>query len=253
MKIVEIDLDVYEKLKDLANPFEETTPNEVLRRVLGLTKQKTSSNGEGINDNVFQRKALHSPTISSINNLAEKTRFVHSALLTFLLDKHKNSKGNFSTSDIVPFMEKFHLVTPSRTYRNPWMTRDYKDRASCIRTIEHFRQCRKFGCWGGKNSKQDCNSISCDYHPGNTARVIKNSCDLRKPVIWKRQNPQSIYTYGDSYIKSIKDNHLQGQTLPLKELLSVFYPDTVFNKTLIDRFVHDFNLSDKEMTLFRMA
>ena len=43
MKTIEIDDQVYTLLQDNANPFEETTPNQVLRRLLGLNKPPTTS------------------------------------------------------------------------------------------------------------------------------------------------------------------------------------------------------------------
>lgn len=43
MKTIEIDDQVYTLLQDSAKPFEETTPNQVLRRLLGLNKPPTTS------------------------------------------------------------------------------------------------------------------------------------------------------------------------------------------------------------------
>ena len=37
---------------------------------------------------------------------------------------------------------------------------------SCQSTVEHFKQPRKFGCWGGKSIKTDCEAEDyCPYHP----------------------------------------------------------------------------------------
>ena len=95
---------------------------------------------------------------------------------------------------------------------------------SCQRTIEHFRQTRKFGCWGGKDIKENCNSANeCIYHPENDEK-IQNKCDLRNGVIWKRTSPDSPFTYGKYYLEVIKigeellESDLNENILDIKEL-----------------------------------
>ncbi|OGW38414.1 MAG: hypothetical protein A2Y97_07840 [Nitrospirae bacterium RBG_13_39_12] len=256
MKTITVDQEVYEKLKDLARPFEEITPNDVIRRLLGLPQKKLciTEESDNIQTNKQDLTTITSMSkrdmsnIQSVDNLRKLSPFVHPAFLTFLFDKFKNTKGNYKTSDIIPFMKHFNLITPSGSFRNPWMNDPYHDKNSCIRTIEHFKQCRKYGCWGGRDLKQDCNIVSCIYHPNNPDK-LKNKCDLRKGVIWKRQNPKSLVSYGNSYVKVIKEELLESKSIPVEPLLKVFYPNMSFDKSLIERFIQDFHLNDKEMVL----
>jgi hypothetical protein len=189
------------------------------------------------------------PDIQAFARLREITAHVHSAFLTFLMDKYLNAKGNYKTSDIIPFFEQVNLVTPSGSFRNPWMDRPYENPSSCQRTVEHYRQCRKFGCWGGENSKTNCVKFSCEYHPNNKDGP-KNKCDFRKSVIWKREKPQYPSCYGDKYIEVVKRDLLKGKPIPLKPLLSVFYPNDYFDEKLIKRFVEDFHINKQEMAEF---
>ena len=41
-----------------------------------------------------------------------------------------------------------------------------------------------------------------------------------------------------------------GQPMPLKYLLAVFYPSNKYDNDLVDRFIFDFILEDKELPLF---
>ena len=258
MKTINVDQEVYEKLKDLADPFEETTPNDVIRRLLGLSQSKLPIEGSA---NIMPTKQdvttiasipkKDMSNIQAIDNLRKLSPFVRPAFLTFLFDKFENAKGNYKTSDIIPFMKHFNLVTPSGSFRNPWMNDPYQGKDSCIRTIEHFKQCRKYGCWGGRDLKEDCAVISCIYHPDNPDK-LKNKCDLRKGAIWKRQNPKSPFSYGTLYVKVIKEELLGNKAIPVEPLLRAFYPDMPFDKSLVTRFIQDFHLSDKEMVLFQM-
>jgi hypothetical protein len=110
----------------------------------------------------LSERQSHPLQSSSIENYIEELRTesleTHPAFLTFLMDKCNNTKGNYKTSDIVEFMEKIHLKLPNGTFRNPWMKASYGGQKngliSCQRTIEHFKQTRKFGCWGGKDIKE---------------------------------------------------------------------------------------------------
>jgi hypothetical protein len=121
---------------------------------------------------------------------------------------------------------------------------------SCTRTIEHFRQTRRFSCWLGRNSKADCGeNHTCIYHPGNSDE-IKNKCDLSKGVIWKRFKPNSPFSFGANYISVVDRELLNRKGILLKPLLSVFYPLELFNKHTIEVFQKDFNFEPEEMMLF---
>lgn len=252
--IIEIDEEVFLKLKELAEPFVDMTPNHVIRRLLELTPKRVAQTIEfpfspelpGERSISMEGKI---PSGQAIARLHEATAYVNSAFLTFLMDKHLNTKGNYRTSDIIPFFERFNLVTPSGSFWNPWMASPYENKSSCQRTVEHYRQCRKFGCWGGKNSKTNCDKFSCEYHPENKDGP-KNKCDFRKNVIWKREEPQYASCYGENYIEAVKRDLLKGKPIPLKPLLSVFYPNDYFDEKLIERFVEDFHMNKQEMTQF---
>jgi|GEM_PF-1208121 len=277
---IDIDEEVFLKLKEVAEPFVDMTPNHVIRRLLGLPPKPGD---ETIESPPLQRPIIESPiraprpvlnasvlgsqslSISQaeepvsmggkiligqgIDRLRGVTTNVHSAFLTFLMDKYLNEKGNYKTSDIIPFFERFNLVTPSGFFLNPWMDRPYENKSSCQRTVEHFRQCRKFGCWGGKNSKANCDKFSCEYHPDNNDGP-KNKCDFRKGVIWRREAPQYPSCYGERYIEVVKTELLKGKVVPLKRLLSLFYPDDYFDEKLIAKFIEDFHMNKQEMTQF---
>ena len=185
-----------------------------------------------------------------IEQLRLASLHVHPAFLTFLMDKHYNSHGNFKTLDIIGFMDSYNLKLNSGSFRNPWMKAAYKGKDSCTTTIEHFKQARKFACWFGRNSKVDCNeNFTCTYHPDNSENIT-NKCDLRKGVIWKRFNPESPFSYGSNYIDVVFKDLLDGKGVLLKPILTVFYPQNDFNSETITLFKHDFNLRDDEMRLF---
>lgn len=277
---IDIDEEVFLKLKQVAEPFVDMTPNHVIRRLLGLPSKPGD---ETIESPPLQRPIMDSPrrtlrhvlsksALESLNQVLSQaeepvstngeiligqdigrlrvvTTNVHSAFLTFLMDKYLNEKGNYKTSDIIPFFERFNLVTPSGFFWNPWMDRHYENKSSCQRTVEHFRQCRKFGCWGGKNSKTNCEKFSCKYHPNNKDGP-KNKCDFRKGVIWKREAPQYSSCYGESYIEVVKTELLNGKVVPLKPLLSLFYPDDNFDEKLTAKFIEEFHMNKQEMTHF---
>ena len=249
---IEVDDEVYMKLKELADPFIDTTPNHALRRLLGLNPkllslQKEEGDSTQIKEKLTIRMGI--PLSKAISKLREGSPLVHPSFLTFLMDKHLNAKGNYNTSDIIPFFERFHLVTPAGSYWNPWMDNPYKNKDSCQRTIEHYRQCRKFGCWGGKDSKENCQKFSCEYHPNNKDGP-KNKCDLRNGVIWKREEPKYPSCYGNNYMELVKKDLLRNKSIPLFPLLSLFYPEDDFNEELIKKFKADFNLNEKEMAQF---
>jgi len=181
-----------------------------------------------------------------IDELHRQTMNVNSAFLTFLIDKYFKTEGNFKSSNIIDFMEKFNLHT-DRGYRNPWMNKPYKDKNSCDKTIYHFNQCRKYGCWNNKDSKEDCRNFSCEYHPQNNSEKI-NKCDLRKGVIWKKENPQSLsFRYGALYLDVIKNELMKGYKFPLKLLLNVFYYEDNNHNQLMQKFNKEFNFKDNEM------
>lgn len=256
MKIIEIDDEVYEKLGKLAKPFVEKSPNDVLRRLLDLKINipmpikilLDDSKGE------FDESKPYDQNKILIEKLRLASLHVHPAFLTFLMDKHYNTHGNFKTPDIISFMDSYNLKLNSGLFRNPWMKSAYKGEdngtISCTRTIEHFRQARRFACWLGRNRKFDCNeNYSCRYHPDSNSD-IRNKCDLRKGVIWKKLNYESPFSYGANYIDVVDKELLDGKGILLKPILAVFYPQNEFNSETIRLFKHDFNLRDDEMKLF---
>lgn len=292
---IDIDEQVFEKLKEISIPFIEITPNLVIRRLLGLSNeglvniispsefyQKTSKSdlasqkdlSLSMNDKGFSRdveistiktepirnkkRIIQQPVISSeeypfverIERLRKNSFETHPAFLTFLMDKYFNTEGNYQTKQITDFMDKMNLQSISGILRNPWMKGPYSgDKngiTSCQRTIEHFKQTRKFGCWGGKDIKNNCDASNvCQYHPNNESD-IKNKCDLRKGVIWKRRNPDSNFIYGNDYLKIVKNELLKGKTIPLQPLLYVFYPDRHYGEGLVNQFVEDFHFTENE-------
>lgn len=266
MITIEIDKEVFDKLREIAIPFVDTTPNLAIRRLLGLSASMTdksvvvSSKKHSIQKSTNRREILYNnfaendylsnlPLIEQLRNASLQT---HSAFLTFLMDKFHHSHGNYKTSDIIVFMEEVNLRSISGTFRNPWMKAPYRgDKnglTSCQRTIEHFRQTRKFGCWGGRDTKKDCDAIdTCIYHPENDDE-IGNKCDLRKGVIWKRSNPDSPFTYGAKYLNIVEKELLKGNGIHLETILAVFYPDKEYNQDLIELFKYDFNFNSEEMS-----
>jgi len=268
MNKIEVDNDVYRKLGEIAIPFKETTPNMVLRRLIGLPEAQLStreipvdayqSRNEKLVSSLSDRQS-HPLQLSSIKNYIEELRTesseTHPAFLTFLMDKYNNTKGNYKTSDIVEFMEKIHLKLPNGAFWNPWMKAPYGGQKngliSCQRTIEHYKQTRKFGCWGGKDIKNNCDFFNtCDYHP-NSKVEMKNKCDLRNGVIWKRESPDSPFNYGRNYLNVIKKELLKNRSIILKPLLKIVYLGCAYDTNLIEQFKNEFHLNNDEFnTLF---
>ncbi|WP_024334689.1 hypothetical protein [Desulfotignum balticum] len=266
MNKIEVDNDVYRKLGEIAIPFKETTPNMVIRRLLELpedrntTSELTVKTYQSHKENLFsslsenQSLPLQSSSIENhIEELRTKSIETHPAFLTFLMDKYNNTKGNYKTSDIVNFMEKINLKLPNGTFRNPWMKAPYGGQKngliSCQRTIEHFKQTRKFGCWGGKDIKENCDSFNtCDYHPDSKVEM-KNKCDLRNGVIWKRESPDSLFSYGHNYMKVIKKELLKNRAIPLKPFLKIVYPGCAYDTKLIEQFKKEFHFSNDELEI----
>lgn len=252
MKKIDIDSEVYQKLKELADPFVETSPNDVLRRVLGLPSVNAVERGSVLRANP---EADAGPPV--LTALRRSTAYVHPAFLTFLIGKHKSIGGGFSTADIIPFMERFHLVTHSGFYRNPWMEKPYggekQGKTSCEGSVEQYRQCRHYGCWGGRDSKADCDTLDCRYHPRNPnleACVGRNKCDLRKGVIWKRETPLSPYTFGKDYVDVIRSEFLKGQAVPANLLASALYPGEEESERALSQFIQEFHVDESEKVLF---
>lgn len=252
MKTIEIDPEVYEKLKEFADPFIERSPNDVLRRILGLS---AASNTVGYPSTGQPGTAAF--RVPAWSDLRLGTRHVHPGFLTFLIDKHKAAGGGFSTTDIIPFMDRFNLVTPSGSYRNPWVERPYggrkRGKMSCEGSVEQYRQCRHYGCWGGRDSKVGCNDQDCRYHPRNPCpetSVGRNKCDLRKGVIWKRQSPLAPYAFGRDYVEIIRSEFLKGRTIPLGLLARAFYPGEEENERALSQFLEKFHIDDRERVLF---
>ncbi len=254
MKTIDIDLEVYRKLKELADPFVETSPNDVLRRILGLPVMRAVERGKELTT----VRDAEAGALTDLTNLRHSMDYVHPAFLTFLIDKHKAIGGGFSTADIIPFMERFRLVSPSGFYRNPWMEKPYggekRGKTSCEGSVEQYRQCRHYGCWGGKDSKADCDTMDCRYHPRNPnleGSVGRNKCDLRKGVIWKRETPLSPYTFGKDYVAVIQSEFLKGQAMPADLLASAFYPGEEESDRALNHFFQEFHIDEPERVLFR--
>ena len=136
MKTIEVDNEVYEMLGNISNPFIETTPNMVLRRILGIDtndwnnyKEESEEQGQEIKieQNVqFEKwEFLQIHIENKISQLRTESEFVHSAFLTFLIDKYFFTHGNFTVSAIIQFMKSFNLRLPSGVFRNPWMKEPY--------------------------------------------------------------------------------------------------------------------------------
>ncbi len=261
---IEVDNEIYEKLGEIAIPFKETNPNMVLRRLLNMptTNSQTYDTNietnkipkEGNNDISF-KPPLKPSMLKNIDELRSASLKTHPAFLTFLMDKYLNTRGNYKTSNVVDFMKKMNLQLPNGSFRNPWMKASYSGERygliSCQRTIEHFRQTRKYGCWGGKDVKENCNAINeCKYHPENDEE-IRNKCDLRNDVIWKRTSPNSPYGYGANYLKVIKKQLFKGTAIPLEPLLKIIFPENSYDAELVERFKIKFHFDDEELnTLF---
>jgi hypothetical protein len=261
---IEVDEDVVEKLGKIAIPFKEINPNMVIRRLLGMpatnspiyeTNMVTNKIPQEETNNILFKPQPKQSMLCNIDELRYVSLKTHPAFLTFLMDKYLNTKGNYKTSNIVDFMKRANLQFPNESFRNPWMKTFYTGEKngliSCQRTIEHFRQTRKFGCWGGKDVKENCNAINeCKYHPENDEK-IQNKCDLRNGVIWKRASSNSPFVYGSNYLKVIKKQLLTDTAIPLKPLLKMIFPENSYNAVLIERFKTDFHFNDEELnTLF---
>ena len=253
MKKIDIDPEVYEKLKELADPFVERSPNDVLRRILGLPGA-----GSPVGDVPSGPPEKASFREAAWNGLRPRATHVHPGFLAFLIDKHKAAGGGFRTADIIPFMDRFNLVTVSGHYRNPWMDRPYGGqkwgKSSCEGSIEQYRQCRHYGCWGGRDSKEGCDDLACRYHPRNPCPetcVGRNKCDLRKGVIWKRQSPLAPYTFGKDYVEIVRSEFLKGGTMPLGLLAGAFYPGEEKDERALSQFGEEFHIDEPERALFR--
>jgi len=257
---ISVDTEVYNKLGEIAIPFKETTPNMVLRRLLDLSSQDNMP--KQTVDNLCDRKLSKKNQIvkqslidieKCIVELKNATQDIHPAFLTILMDKFYDTKGNYKTSYIVNFMEKIHLKLSNGQFYNPWMKAPYSgDKnglVSCQRTIEHFRQTRRFGCWGGQDEKSNCKYFKCKYHPESDNR-LKNKCDLRNGVIWKRSSPDKEFSYGKNYLDVIKKQLLNNKTVPLELFLKIVYPNKIYNNQLIGQFKKLFNFNEDELSLF---
>lgn len=264
MITIEVDADVLKKLAEIAVPFKETSPNLVIRRLLGMPLEDTRSSNQTSFQHI-EKTTKNSQTqlpiqkgqkdlgenSTRINSLRSVSSDTHPSFLTFLMDKYHNTKGNYKTSDIIKFMENCNLQLSNGSFRNPWMKAPYRGDKngldSCQRTIEHFKQPRKFGCWGGKDKKENCDAIyECKYHPGSDTK-IKNKCDLRKGVIWKRLSPNSPFTYGKYSIEVVKKQLLNGHAVPLKPLLAVIFPADKYDGDLVEKFKSVFHFDDNEL------
>jgi hypothetical protein len=258
MVTIDVDKEVIDKLKEIAIPFVDLTPNHVIRRILGMKPGLVINTTGALEENLLTRGVTPSSLTSTrrglardqmltlIDELHRQTGYVNSAFLTFLIDKYCKTEGNFKSSNIMNFMDKFNLHT-NTGYRNPWMSKPYKNKNSCDKTIYHFNQCRKYGCWNNNDSKINCSFFSCVFHPQNNSDKV-NKCDLRKGVIWKKENPQSLsFRYGALYLDVIKNEIMNGEKFPLKLLLNIFYLGDSNDIQLIHRFKTEFNFNDNEM------
>mgnify|MGYP006272120023 CR=1 FL=1 len=268
MITIEIDPEVFEKLGEIAIPFKETSPNLVIRRLLGMEQAQTIAEDNFAGSDFSGSETLEPPKVNAIplsrdevgdvgdriRKLRDASFETHPSFLTFLMDKFYNSKGNYRNSDIIEFMKNVNLQLPNGAFRNPWMKAPYGGEkngvVSCQRTIEHFRQTRRFGCWNGRDIKRNCDAFEeCDYHPKSKTQM-KNKCDLRKGVIWKRMSPEAPFCYGKYYAEVVKEEILNNFKIPLNLLLPVFYPNRVYENRLIKEFKIDFNFDDFELSSF---
>ena len=184
--------------------------------------------------------------------LKKTTAHVHPGFLTYLLDKYYSTNGNYRLPDIIPFLKAVNLKSRSGLFMNPWMNKPYKNENSCTRTIEHFRQPRRFGCFFERHFKTDCDAEGyCPYHP-DSPNGIQNKCNLRYGVIWKRENPDvlSPFSYASNYIEVVTEQLLGGSPIKLKPLLAVFYKGEEYGDDLIRKFRGDFHIEDREICLF---
>jgi hypothetical protein len=129
MKNIKVDDEVYKLLEIKAIPFKETTPNDTLRRLLGLNNQKKQEN--------------HTKTKKTkLSQLIETGKLQEGQILEFKHDglkfDHQYSacvSGNeliyenkrFSMSGLVKHIfEKEGMSIPSKSYRGPlyWFTSD---------------------------------------------------------------------------------------------------------------------------------
>lgn len=237
MRTIEIDEKIWEILQKHAKPFVDT-PNDVLRRLLIIDKPPQK---------IKPDYPPRNPRLDLIKRLQSQTIFVNPAFLTFLVYKYYQTLPNetsFSKA-IELFIKKMKLEI-NYEYWNPWMLKAYKDWDSCQKTIAHFRECRRFGCWNDKNSKDSCNNYSCNYHPENPKKM-KNKCDLTKGVIWLRRTPESEYELGQNYLSVIKHELLGNKKIPLRLFLSTFYDGNEFNDELVMKFKKEFDFTDNEL------
>jgi hypothetical protein len=274
MKNIQVDEDVFKALQEKAIPFEDITPNHVIRRLLGLKLENLLNLSEISNEGKFLEKEklveiipIERSQLSEITSidkyehistafqdLRKSMQGIHPAFITFLIDKYCDKKGDFTPTQVIDFFRKFNLDT-ERGLWNPCMPNPHggeKDgKTSCERCVDHYRQTRKFACWNGRDLKNNCDDILCRYHPKNENSIIrKNRCDLRKGVIWKRDKPDFPYKYGNFYINIIKEELLKNKKVPLKNLLAVFYHKEVYDNTLLEKFFKDFHLSEIEIQTF---
>lgn len=132
------------------------------------------------------------------------------------------------------------------------MKSPYKNLTSCKNTIAHFRECREYGCWKGRDTKLNCVDSSCKYHPRNP-REMKNECELGNGVIWRKNHPNGEYDLGQNYLEVIKSELLSNRKIPIRLFLSAFYPEKEYKESLIGEFKKDFNLTEKEInTIFEL-
>ncbi|MEW5947120.1 MAG: hypothetical protein AB1742_13065 [bacterium] len=95
MRNIEIDEEVYKELKKRAIPFEDKTPNDVLRKLLGITN-KTS-----INDNVSDRSCsrLTNMLIHEKNNNRSHDDYVRKMInIKGYGEAHRNEKSGVEES-----------------------------------------------------------------------------------------------------------------------------------------------------------
>ena len=193
-----------------------------------------------------ETKAAMATDTEPLERLHRESSFVDSAFLTYLIDRRVGETGRITPKRVHEFMHEYNLALPWP--RNPWMQEVYESWDSCEKTIEHMLQTRQYACWKGRDSKIDCNDLTCPYHPRTTGH--SNPCDLRKGVIWKRRSPDAPSVYGIWAMTVVEKEILGRRKVPLRSLLSVFYPGQQFGRNLVKRFQGEFGFSDSEMLLF---
>ncbi len=183
----------------------------------------------------------NAPWPDSLMTIKTQTSHVKPAFLTFLVYRYYESlpeETSFSEATTA-FMRKMNLKIGS-SYWNPWMPKAYQNLDSCQKTIAHFRECRRYGCWNGRNTKWNCDDHSCKYHPQNPTEM-KNKCDLKKGSYGagRRRNVTQSMNLDKTIWQSLRGNCLE--TDPFHSACSL--PSFIREKNLIACWLRSFKMS----------